>query len=212
MKLFSTLESALIITGIWGCIFNESALHLLFPHHTVHISLPLFSAKLSSKNLTYLPSFHGKVSSILLLLHNLSSLRQWSKSKQDQDTTRPRHWELFPVSRRAHKIKSTRQSTTFKSKDISIMSLFTPANAVKFPNAKCSAPTCSKLCCDSGGHRVRTGHKARSCAVCYRWYCGTHKNKYLVQRLHSTVGVDTIYKCPGCVGTPRKSTAYSSWR
>eukprot|EP00979_Chaetoceros_neogracilis_P011725 scaffold2960_cov179-Chaetoceros_neogracile.AAC.1 len=80
----------------------------------------------------------------------------------------------------------------------------------KYPNARCSHPSCNIQCCDSDGHCIRAPHKARSCCVCGRWYCGgtapAHKISDMVRRTkgpndHTYV----VYKCHACVGTPRKS-------
>lgn len=84
----------------------------------------------------------------------------------------------------------------------------------KTPNSRCSHAGCDDVCVDAGGHRVRQPHKARICRVCNRWYCGTHKATDMKRKdkgyYNGTVYVSNIvYKCHGCVGTPRQVRAPS---
>eukprot|EP01084_Bolivina_argentea_P218794 371210_1 len=50
----------------------------------------------------------------------------------------------------------------------------------KYPDSLCSEAGCFNKCVSTDGHRIRTPHKARCCAVCSNWYCGEHKTKSLL--------------------------------
>lgn len=83
----------------------------------------------------------------------------------------------------------------------------------KAANTTCSNFDCTELCVDADGHRVRLPTKSRMCSICFKWYCGAHKNVDMKRRFKGAEGGlfgaqqggggEHVYKCNGCIGDRR---------